>query len=59
MTVSNLVQIAVTTLATLEQIHNLGYIHLDIKPQNIVLGKQYSGKVDLSSAVIVDYGLAV
>mmetsp|Transcript_18321 Transcript_18321/g.13317 ORF Transcript_18321/g.13317 Transcript_18321/m.13317 type:complete len:107 (+) Transcript_18321:186-506(+) len=44
---------------TLENIHNLGFLHLDIKPENVML-KFLPGKRDLdsNSLVLIDYGIS-
>ena len=39
----------------IESIHKLGYVHRDIKPDNIVMGSHS----DLTKVKLVDFGLAV
>lgn len=48
------VQIAIQTLQTLEGIHAAGYLHLDIKPDNILLKR----KKDSIRCYMIDFGLS-
>ena len=45
-------RIAVSLLHGLEKLHSLGYIHRDLKPQNVMLD-------DEQKALLIDYGVAV
>lgn len=48
-------------LRSIEFIHNLGFIHRDIKPQNFVAGRGYddSAKDQMDDEIyLVDFGLA-
>uniref|UniRef100_F1LAH5 non-specific serine/threonine protein kinase n=1 Tax=Ascaris suum TaxID=6253 RepID=F1LAH5_ASCSU len=48
-------RIVIQAIAALRDIHQLGYIHRDIKPQNMCFGLSQASKHRL---IIVDYGLA-
>ena len=48
-------------LRSIEFIHNLGFIHRDIKPQNFVAGRGYEDnqKENIDDGIyLVDFGLA-
>ena len=42
-------------ISILEKVHDLGIVHRDIKPQNLVLGNSQSTKLALT---LIDFGLA-
>lgn len=48
------VQIAIQSLRTLQGIHSFGYLHLDIKPDNILI----KCRKDSFQCFIIDFGLA-
>ena len=50
-----LIHVAREAIAALESVHNHGYLHLDIKPDNIALKKKGSG----FNCYLVDFGMAV
>lgn len=41
----------------LEDLHNCGFIHRDIKPQNIVLGDQ-DNEDTINKVYLIDFGLS-
>lgn len=52
------VQIGLQTLDRLEALHNLGYLHLDLKPDNILLGSSNMHKIESSTLYLIDYGIS-
>ena len=42
----------------LERFHNLGVVHLDIKPDNIVLGSSDPHSPEYNMLYLIDYGLS-
>ena len=50
-TTQDLVQIGVELFESVENIHSTGYIHLDIKPDNILVSER-------NEIVLIDYGCA-
>ena len=54
LTVGEVLQLAAAVLATLEQVHALGVLHRDIKPPNIIVGRDGG----VLTAELVDFGLS-
>jgi len=48
-------RIAYQLLAQIREIHELGYVHRDLKPDNILLGNKYNSH----SIYLIDFGLAI
>jgi serine/threonine protein kinase len=46
------IQLVIEMLTSIEEVHNRGYIHRDVKPSNFVLSQDYK------KVFIVDFGLA-
>ena len=42
----------------MKDLHNFGYLHLDLKPDNILLGSCNRTRVDSSNIVLIDYGIS-
>jgi serine/threonine protein kinase len=38
-------------------LHNLGYVHNDIKPDNILLGSRDRTRIESSEIVLIDFGI--
>jgi serine/threonine protein kinase len=45
-------------ISNLEALHKSGFIHCDIKPENILLGSKNRYKLESSQIVLIDFGLA-
>ena len=50
-------QIGIQLLSLLEQIHNVGYVYNDLKPDNICVGN-FNDKENLHKIKMIDFGLA-
>ena len=46
-------QIGIELTKSIKQFHELGYLHLDIKPDNVLIGPRKTGKLCL-----IDYGIS-
>lgn len=54
LSVSTVVKIMLQVIDAIELIHDQGFLHLDIKPQNILMGNKSYNK---DTAYLIDYGL--
>ena len=52
------IQIGIQLIDRLKDLHNFGYLHLDLKPDNILLGSSNRTRVDSSNIVLIDYGIS-
>ena len=50
-------QIGIQLLKLLEDLHSIGYVHNDLKPDNILVGK-HGERGDLSHIKLIDFGMA-
>lgn len=46
-------QIGIELTKTIQEFHEMGFLHLDIKPDNVLIGKRNEGKICL-----IDYGIS-
>ena len=51
-------QIAFSLLCTLERFHSLGYIHCDIKPDNIMIGNYKRDLAEMNIIYLIDFGIS-
>ena len=42
----------------IEGLHKIGYLHLDIKPDNILLGSDNMKSLESSAIHLIDYGIS-
>lgn len=42
----------------LQSLHEIGYLHMDLKPDNILLGSANRTRLDSSTIVLIDYGIS-
>lgn len=52
------IQIGLQMIDRLEALHKLGYLHLDIKPDNILLGSSNRTRLESSTIFLIDYGIS-
>ncbi len=52
------VQIGIQLLERLKDLHSIGYLHLDLKPDNILLGSTNKSKPESSVITLIDFGIA-
>ncbi|KAL1239448.1 putative serine/threonine-protein kinase [Trichinella pseudospiralis] len=52
----NAVYLAIQMVEAVEDIHNAGYLHCDIKPSNITVGLKQNSDFSLSNIYFVDFG---
>lgn len=48
---------ALETLKAIEELHQLGYVHRDIKPGNFVLGRRVDERIN-NNIYLVDFGIS-
>ena len=53
-----IIQIGAQMLARLEALHTLGWLHLDIKPDNIMIGTDDMTNRESSTLYLIDFGVA-
>ncbi|CAJ0572059.1 unnamed protein product, partial [Mesorhabditis spiculigera] len=53
-TEGSMLKLGIMALAAIKQLHEIGYIHRDIKPGNLMLGRDSEGR---SSLYLIDYGM--
>lgn len=51
-------QIGIQMVDRLKTLHEIGYLHLDIKPDNILMGAKDRSHEDASTLVLIDFGLS-
>ena len=51
-------EVAVKTLNLLEAFHDEGYVHCDLKPENIMIGDMSKGRHELRKLYLIDFGLS-
>lgn len=56
--IKTVVQIGLQLLDRLEALHKLGYVHLDLKPDNILLGSYNFQRLESSSIYLIDFGIS-
>ena len=57
-TIKCILQIGIKLIVLLQKMHNTGYIHCDIKPDNIMIG-DYNKDVSLRNKLyLIDFGIA-
>jgi casein kinase 1, alpha len=42
----------------IQALHGIGYLHMDIKPDNIVLGSENMKKLESSQVHLIDFGIS-
>jgi len=47
------IQIGIELIKCIREFHNMGFVHLDVKPDNIVVSKEKGNKLYL-----IDYGIS-
>jgi len=52
------VQIGIQLVDRLHALHTTDYIHLDLKPENIVLGSSDYSSLESSNIYLIDFGMA-
>lgn len=54
----SILQVGIQLLDQLEAIHSAGYVHCDIKPDNITIGQDPFSKDQTMRARLIDFGLS-
>lgn len=52
------IQIGIQLIDRLQALHGIGYLHMDLKPDNILLGSANRTRFDSSNIVLIDYGIS-
>jgi serine/threonine protein kinase len=52
------VQIGIQLIDRLETLHTLGFIHVDLKPDNVVLRTRDKTELESSELVLIDFGVS-
>jgi casein kinase 1 len=56
--IKSAIQIGLQMIDRLQAFHNMGYLHLDIKPDNILIGSAARERLESSTIVLIDYGIS-
>ena len=57
-TIKTAVQIGLQTIDQLEKLHKCGFIHNDLKPENMLLMSRDSNSTKSSTIILIDFGFA-
>ena len=52
------IQVGIQMLSRLENLHSLGYLHCDLKPDNILLGNANRNRPESSKIILIDFGIS-
>ena len=58
LTLKSTVQVGLQLIDRLESVHECGYVHLDIKPDNILLASSNYKHISSSEICLIDFGIA-
>jgi serine/threonine protein kinase len=58
LTIKSTVQVGLQLIDRLESVHQCGYVHLDIKPDNILLASSNYKHIGSSEICLIDFGIA-
>lgn len=53
-----MIQIGIQIIQRLQVLHELGFLHMDLKPDNIVLGTHNMNSEDSSLIYLIDFGIS-
>jgi len=57
-TVKCIMSLGIELISLLEKLHSLGYIHCDIKPDNIMIGDYSKGPLEMNKLYLIDFGIS-
>ncbi len=52
------IQIGMQLIDRLKDLHTLGFVHMDLKPDNILLGSANRTRLDSSQVILIDFGIS-
>lgn len=52
------IQIGIQLLERFQVIHEIGYLHLDLKPDNILIKSSDKNSLDCAKIILIDFGVS-